>query len=268
MKNDKPSIIVVLGIVLLLIASSYYFYEITSVRWSQPAKSTLNVSINTPFPPFEYKQGDKFTGFDIELAKKIGDKLDRQVIINDYSDFSSIFIAVEDGKADFAISGITITEDRDMVSDFSDPYYNTSQALLTLKKNNIKFSSENMSIQDFRGMSVGYQELTTSQTWVENNLNNEILKENTSFSDLNIGLQSLRLGGINGLILDESVANTLVRNYPDLTISGIIKTNEQYGIAVKEGDPQKLLPEINAVIKEMKENGEYDKLIKKYFNGD
>lgn len=264
MEDYKPSKVVVVILIMLILASSYYFFTTASHRFSQPSKGTLTIGTNTPFKPFEYKNGDNIIGFDMELGQKIGEKLERKVIIKDFSDFPALFPALETGSIDMVISSITITTSRDEVMDFSEPYYNASQALLTAKKSNINLNM-NLDPKDFTGLKIGYQEKTTSQSYIETNLDDTVLK--TSFGDLNMAIQSLRFDMIDGILLDEPVAKSLTKDYPDLVISGIVDTKEQYGVVVKQGDPQKMLPEVNAVIQEMKKNGEYDQLIKKYFGG-
>jgi len=266
MSGSKPSIIIVVIILILLLASAYNATTISISRLSKDKQDVLTIGINTPYKPFEYKIGDEIKGIDIEISKKIGEKLERDIKLVDFTDFSAIFPALESGSIDMAISAITITSEREEIFNFSDSYYNTSQALLSLKKGNIKVSSTSLISSDFSGLRIGVQELTTSQSWVDENLNGTI-KSNIVFGDLNMGIQNLRLGGIDGIVLDESVANTLVKDYPDLIVIGVVKTDEKYGIMIKKGDPDKLLPVINEVITEMKNNGEYDKLINKYFGG-
>jgi ABC-type amino acid transport substrate-binding protein len=262
----KPLPIIILGIIVLIVVFAWYTVPRTISVLSQPPRDMLMVGVNTPFPPFEYMIGDRVVGFDIDLAGAIADKLNRKLVIKDFSDFAAIFPAVETGSIDMAISGITITSERSEVVNFSDPYYNASQAVLIARNSKFK-ASGNITAKDFEGFIVGYQELTTSQTWVESNLYGKVNMTNITFGDFGSGLQQLRLGAIDVIVLDKPVADTFARNYEDLTVTGTIDTSETYGVIVGENDPEKILPKINDVIKQMKENGEYDKLIKKHFGG-
>lgn len=266
-EKGKPSIVAIVAIVAVILVLGYFATTRTIGRFNEPPKENITFGLNSPYPPFESKVGDEYFGFDVDLAYKIGEKMNKKVIIKDFSDFGTILPALETGAIDAAISAITITDERKGVADFSVPYFNASQALLVLKDSKFK-ASGSISANDFAGMKIGYQEKTTSQGWAEENLFGKVnLAENKTFGDLNGGLQLLRFGVIDGIIMDEPSAYAFARSYPDLKVAGVMQTNEAYGVAVKKGDPQKLLKEIDQVIGEMKQNGEYDQLIKKHFGG-
>lgn len=267
-RREEPSKVAIATIIVALLVVGYFAVAMTLPRMGQSPKDALTVGTNTPFPPFESRQGDKVVGFDIDLAYAIGEKLNRKVVVKDFSDFSAILPALETDAIDVAISGITITPERSEAANFSAPYYVASQAVLVTKNSKFK-DSGNLTAKDFSGAKIGFQELTTSQTWVESNLYGRVdLADNLTFSDLNIALQSLRLGAVDGIIMDKPVAETFAKNFADLKVAGLIETDENYGVAVKKGDPQKILSKIDEVIEEMKKNGEYDKLIQKHFGGE
>ena len=267
--NDKPSKIIIAGVVAAILISFSVATYLALDRSYEGPSNTLVVGMNTPFPPFEYQQSGEIVGFDVDLANAIGEKINRKVVLKDFSDFAALIPAVETGAVDVVISGVTITPERDEAVDFSKPYYTASQAVLTTKDSNKFKGSGNLIATDFEGMSVGYQELTTSQTWIEANLLGQVnLSETNSFGDLSSGLQSMRLGAFDLIILDKPVADSFAKKHADLIVAGTIETNEQYGVVVKNEDPQNILPEINEVIEEMKVNGEYDELILKYFGGE
>lgn len=266
--NDKPSKIIIAGVVAAILISFSVATYLALDRSYEGPSNTLVVGMNTPFPPFEYQQGGEIVGFDVDLANAIGEKINRKVILKDFTDFSALIPAVEIDAVDVVISGVTITSERDEAVDFSEPYYTASQAVLTTKNSKFKGSGD-LVATDFEGMSVGYQELTTSQTWIEANLLGQVdLSETNSFGDLSSGLQSMRLGAFDLIILDKPVADSFARKHADLTVAGTIESNEEYGVVVKNNDPQNILPEINEVIEEMKASGEYDELILKYFGGE
>jgi polar amino acid transport system substrate-binding protein len=266
MDFDKDTIakgLILLVIAVLLVAFAHGVY----VKMTPDPKADLVVAVNTPFPPFESVQNGQVVGFDITLANALGEKLNRNVVVKDFSDFSAIWPALDTEHADIAISGISITPERSVAFDFSVPYYTASQAVLAKKG---KFpAAGNVTPPYFSGKKIGFQELTTSQSWVEKNLyTNVSLAANQSFKDWNIGLQSLRFGQVDVLIMDKPVAETFAREYSDLEVIGTIETHEQYGVVVKKGDPQKILPQINATIEELKTSGKYDQMIKDNFGGD
>jgi ABC-type amino acid transport substrate-binding protein len=179
----------------------------------------------------------------------------KKLVIKDFTDFDALLPAVQSGSLDMAASSITIRQDRDEVVDFSTPYYLASQGVLIGKGGRFN--------QDFSGMKVAYQEGTTSQSWAE-----EKKIAGMVFKDMNLGIQLLVVGAVDAIIMDEPAARNFAKSNPGLTFAGEIKTGEQYGLVVQQGDPKKLLPVINKVIAEMKSDGRYQKLLEKWFGGE
>lgn len=257
------------SVAIIAIGLILFAFYLGIPRLLGPEQSELLGGVNTPFKPFEFSAGGDVIGIDIDIGGAIADKLGKKWKTVDFPDFNSVMSTLAAGGVDLAISGMTITPERAELFDFSEPYYDTNQKVLKLKVNSkFKKSGGNLSAQDFTGLRVGYQEKTTSEAWFETNLFGKVsMTGNKSFSDLNMALQSLRIDTsdrIDAIIVDGSVADSLVSDFPDLEIGGTIPTGEQYGVAVAKGDPKHLLPTINAVIREMKQNGELNRTIKKY----
>ena len=270
-RKGKPSKIVISAIIAMILVGLYLLVPATSKAIYAPPRDNITVVTNLPYPPFEDLVGGEFTGLDIDIAYKFGDKYNARVIVTDVPEFDDVFLALKDGKADMAISAITISSgnsSRSNLSDFSIGYYNASQAVLAMENGKFKIANE-LFADDFKGMRIGYQGSTTNEGWAAANLFGKVdLAGNISFGDVDSGLQILRSGDIDGIILDEPAARALAKKNPGMVVAGVINnTQEEYGIAVKKGDPKKLLPKINELIKELKENGEYEKLIKKHFGG-
>lgn len=255
------------SIILALVALSailVWAVVATYGKVSQPGKDVLVVGTNTPFPPFEIRKGEEVVGFDIDLAKKIADSLDRKLIVKDFNEFDALLPSVADGESlDMAISSITIRDDRKEVVSFSESYFKSSQALLARSNSTMNYSGNPDLL---RGFKVGYQEATTSQFWLEENLGKGS-PNLVSFGDVSIGLQILLAGSVDVIVMDEPVAMSFANNNSNLKVMGRIETGEEYGVVVAKDDPQKLLPAVNKTIKELKETGEYDKLIAKWFGG-
>ena len=89
--------------------------------------------MNAEFPPYEYVDGKEIVGFDIDLARAICDKLGKELEIVDMN-FDSVIAAVEAGKADFGMSGITMTEERKKTVDFSDSYHKATLFIIIRKQ--------------------------------------------------------------------------------------------------------------------------------------
>ncbi len=94
------------------------------------SKNQLVVATNTPFSPFEYKKGDKYCGIDIEIAALIAQKMNAELVIKDMN-FDAVLTAVETGKADIVMAGLTVSPEREEQVTFSDTYYNASQVIIT-----------------------------------------------------------------------------------------------------------------------------------------
>ena len=93
------------------------------------SKNQLVVATNTPFSPFEYKDGDKFYGVDIEIAALLADKLGKELVIVDM-EFDAILNSVNSGNADIGMAGLTVSPDREKLVKFTEPYYEASQVVV------------------------------------------------------------------------------------------------------------------------------------------
>lgn len=265
---DRLSKLAAIIIIILLCGTSYFTLNTTVSKLAQPNRDILIVGTSTPFPPFETRAGDTVIGFDIDIAEKISTKLNRRMIIKDFSDFDALLPSLKSGNLDMVIAGLSIYDARKEVVDFSEPYYNSSQCVLTLQNGNL---SNKVIFQpvDFDGLIVGYQTQTTSQFWVEEKLINKTnIKKSVSFGNLQLGLDYLRMNVVDVIIIDKPVADAFVHTNSNLKIIGTIETKEQYAIAVQKDDPEGILSSVNIILSEMKANGEYDKLIAKWFGGE
>ncbi|MBI2624935.1 MAG: transporter substrate-binding domain-containing protein [Candidatus Nealsonbacteria bacterium] len=261
-RREKKSIpAIIIG--LLLLAGALYFTVPASVaKISEPKGVPLIVGTSTPFEPFEAKKGNEIMGVDIDIAKEVAKKLGRSLVVKDM-EFDVLLHALNQSQVHMVASGLTITEERDKKEgvDFSIPYYEIDQGVLT--SNNAFLCQNTCEPKDFVGMKVGFQQGTTSQDWILDNLVNKTeVARFEAFGDLKDAIQMLREGSLDVIIIDYPVAKLLA--IQELRVAGKIETHEQYGIAVKEGDPEKLLLTINAVLKEMKGKGEINKLVEKY----
>ena len=117
----------------------------------------IQMTTNAEFEPFEYKDGDEIVGIDIDLSQAIADKLGVKLEVSDIA-FDSLIPSMNAGKADFIAAGMTATEDRKKNVDFSDPYFNASQAIIVAKDSDIKTR------EDLNGKTVGVQQGTTGDT--------------------------------------------------------------------------------------------------------
>ena len=122
---------------------------------------TLYMATNAEFEPFEYKDGDEVVGIDIEISQKIADKLGVELEVSDIA-FDTLITALQSGKADIVAAGMTASEDRKKNVDFSDPYFDASQAIIVTNDSDIT------SRTDLNGKTVGVQLGTTGDQYCTN----------------------------------------------------------------------------------------------------
>ncbi len=255
-KVARPNILLVVLIFVAMLTAGFFAVKQTQARMTTPASSEqFVVGVNTPFPPFEDRKGEEVIGFDIDLIKNFAEKQGKTVVVKDYQDFYALLPALVAGKLDIVISAVSITPEREDVVSFSKPYFTTSQGVIAKKGSTLKVTST----QDFANLTVGVQEGSTSETWVKENLT----KPATSFGELGLGLELLRLGKVDVIMVDKPVADSYAKQSSDIVVVGNIDTGETYGIAVQKGDPRKILPDFNKLI----DSPDYQKLVVKWFGG-
>ena len=220
---------------------------------------TLTMSTNAEFEPFEFKDGTKIVGIDVDIANKIAQKLGDQLKINDV-DFDSLIMELQTGKCDFVAAGMTVTEDKKKNVDFSDTYFDATQSIIVKKDSPIK------SRKDLNGKKVGVQQGTTGDSFCTNEDKKSDIQVGTvkRFNKGADAIQDLINGRIDAVVIDDFPAAKFVsKNSDKLVKLSDALTVEHYAIAVKKGDTAKL-DVINGVLKDMKSSGELDKIINNY----
>jgi ABC-type amino acid transport substrate-binding protein len=215
----------------------------------------LTVGSDIPYPPFEQGKPGNYTGFDIELMEAIGEKIGRTPEFQDTS-FETIFRDVQQGKFDAVISAATITEEREKAVDFSNPYYLSEQAVLVKEGSPIK------SLEELEGKTVGVQQGTTGQELAKEEIGGAEIRPFPEGPD---AVNALKSGVVEGVVIDAPVAENAVEKSGGLEIAEKIATEEDYGIAVAQGETE-LLEEINKGLEEVEKDGTYTKIFKKWFH--
>jgi polar amino acid transport system substrate-binding protein len=220
---------------------------------------TYVVGTEASFPPFEYVEGGEFVGFDMDLIREIGKMYGFDVEIRDIS-FDSLIPSLMTGNIDIIAAGMTITEDREKVVDFTIPYFSADQSIMVRKGEGTSLSIL------FTKPKIGVQTGTTGDLWVTENLVDVgfLPKANlTRYDTFNFAVRDLVNKNIDAIVLDNPVAERFTKTDP-VEIVGIIKTNENYGMAVAPGN-EDLLNMLNEGITKLQESGKMDELIGKYF---
>ena len=214
----------------------------------------LVMCTNAEFEPYEYWDGNVIKGIDIDIINTIGKMKGFDVEIMDIA-FDATIPAVMNSKADFAMSGMTVTEDRKQNVDFTHPYQTAIQSVIVPKNGDIK------SIADMKGKMIGVVEGYTGDLFATEEFGEEHILRYPKTTD---GFQALATGKIDCYVMDDQVAKALVAgNEANFTILDSAYVLEEYAIAVKKGNTE-VLNMLNDAIDEMKANGELQKIIDSY----
>ena len=245
------------------IMSNYIGDEVGQHPYESPAdvdrsNGTLTMATNAEFPPYEFHDGDKIVGIDAEIAQAIADELGMELEIEDIA-FDSIIPEIVSGKADMALAGMTVTEDRKASVDFSDTYATASQMII------VKEDSKIAGPDDLKGVTVGVQLGTTGDIYVS-----DLEADGTTVERYNKGfeaVQALSQGKIDAVVIDGEPAKTFVSETEGLKILDEAFTVEEYAIAVKKGNTE-LLDKVNGALETLKDNGTLDEIVAKYIKAE
>ena len=228
---------------------------VLSLSVSAMAKDKIFVGTNAEFPPFEYLDKGEVTGFDIELVNEIGKVMDADVKVVDMS-FDGLLPALQMKKVDLVIAGMTATEERKKTVSFTQPYYTASQVIIVKEGNNsIK------SFDDLKGKKVAVMLGFTGDTIVSEIEGVNVERFNAAYA----GIMALQADKVEAVVLDSEPAKNYVKQNPGLILAEADAEQEEYAIALRKND-KALLEKVEKALAEVKANGTYDALIKKYFN--
>ncbi len=214
----------------------------------------IKVSTNAEFEPFEYKDGDKIVGIDVDIAKKIAESLGVSTQINDVS-FDAVTLELSSGSCDLAIAAMSYSSDKAANVDFSDTYYFAKQAILVPENSSIT-SGESLHGKKL-GVALGF---TGDSYCTENFSDSEIFRYNKS-SDAVLDLIN---GRVDAVVVDDAPAKKLVRlSGNKVKMLDEYLFEEGYRIAVPKGSTE-LLDYINLMLKQMRDSKEIDKIVNKY----
>ena len=221
-------------------------------------EGALTVCTHLPYEPFQYNEGGEIVGFDVDLMDLVAEKLGaEQKIVNTPFETIETGQAMNTGKCDLAAAGMTITEERAGVMDFSDPYFDATQALLITK------GASYDSLESLSGKTVGVQIGTTGAEYAKDNAPDDV--ELKIFEDLALLLSAVKTGSVDAGINDNGVLYDYVEQNPDTEVSTEFDTGEQYGVAVAKGQNDALLDTVNEVLADAKDDGTYKDVFRKYF---
>ena len=221
---------------------------------TQSGKETLIVGTEAGFAPYEYMEGDKVVGIDMDIAQEIANSMGRTLEIKNM-DFDGALLAVQQGKVDFVAAGVSVDEERKAVMDFSMNYVDSIEVIVVNQSAPRVSGTEG---SDLNGKIVGVQQGNIADIWVSNKENCEPaeIKRYTKFAQ---AAEDLKNEKIDCIVMDQFPAQELVKaSEGTLTIlEGEPLFSDQYAIAVQKGN-QELLDEINTVIHRLIDEGKIE----------
>ena len=248
--------IVLTGLILAMAISTMACSKKDAQTSGTADSDTLVMATNAEFPPYEYLEGSDFKGIDIEIAQAIAEDLGKELVIEDMA-FESIIPAVQSGKADIGLAGMTIDEDRLKNVDFSDTYTTATQVII------VKKGSDITTADGLEGKIIGVQLGTTGDMFAGDVKDATVERYNKGFE----AVQALSQGKIDAVIIDNEPAKVFVSQSDDIEILEEEFAVEDYAIAIKKGN-EELQKQINESLDKLKESGDLQKIIDKYINED
>lgn len=224
----------------------------------QQAKKVLKVGTDAGFAPFEFQdeKSKEYVGFDIDLAKALGQKMGYEVQIQSMN-FDGLIPALEAGNIDLIASGMTIKEERAKKVLFSKPYYR-SGLIVAVKKDNNAIQG----LKDLEGKKIAVQIGTTGAD-AARKVNNATVRE---FNNAPEAFIELKAGGVDAVINDMPVTAYYLKQGgdKDAKMVGDVLQAEEYGLAMSKKNTE-LQGKVDKALDELKASGEYDKIYEKWF---
>jgi ABC-type amino acid transport substrate-binding protein len=216
----------------------------------------LRVGSDIPYAPFEFGREGDYQGFDVDIVNEIANRLEVEAEFVK-TPFDPIFRNLAQGRFDIVASAATITPERQRTVNFSEPYFPADQSLMVKRGSDIK------TVDDLAGKRIGAQLGTTGAA--------EARKQDAetvrTYDLVDDAFNALQNGQVDAVINDFPVSKYAERSKKDLQVVQRIPTGEEYGIGINKEDT-KLKEEIDKALRDMKEDGTYTRIYKKWFQED
>ncbi len=221
---------------------------------------TLTMATNASFPPYEFVDGDQIVGIDAEIAAAICEKLGYELEIADM-EFGSIISAVQSGKADFAMAGMTVTDERKQMINFSDSYATGIQSVI------VKEDSAITTVDDLfaegANNKVGVQQDTTGDIYTTGDIEEAGLGTINRYQTGNDAVMALLSGKVDCVVIDNAPAKAYVEANAGLKVLDTNYAVEDYAACIGKENTE-LLEKFNAALKELIEDGTVAAIVEKY----
>ncbi|RCH50626.1 ABC transporter substrate-binding protein [Subdoligranulum sp. APC924/74] len=239
-------------------ASSEAASETETAELSTVEPGKLIMSTNAAFPPYEMTtDSGEFEGIDIETAQAIADKLGLELQIDDM-DFDAALLAVQQGKSDMVMAGVTVTDERQNVMDFTDSYATGIQSII------VKEDSDIASVDDLAGKKIGTQRGTTGYLYCSDDFGDENV---VAYDDGLTAVQMLNNGQVDCVVIDNAPAKEFIAANPGLKLLDTAYVEESYAIGIGKGNTE-LKDAINTALEELKADGTLQAIVDKYITAE
>ena len=224
--------------------------ELTTVETGK-----LTMATNATFPPYEMTtDSGEIEGIDVDTAKAIAEKLGLELQIDDM-DFDAALLSVQQGKADIVMAGVTVTDERKAVMDFSDSYATGIQSII------VPNDSDIASPDDLAGKKIGTQRGTTGYIYCSDDFGEDSV---VAYDNGLTAVQALNNGQVDAVVIDNAPATEYVAANPGLKVLDTSYAEEDYAIGMAKGSA--LEDTINKALEELKADGTLQAIVDKYIN--
>lgn len=222
-----------------------------------PVKDSYKIVMDSSFAPFEYQSDNgEYVGIDVDLIKAIAEQQGFTIEISNPG-FDAALNAVQAGQADAVIAGMSITDARKEIFDFSDSYY-TSNIILAVKE-----GSSVKAYKDLKGMTVGAKNGTASYSFLEEHADKYGYKLK-AFDEASTMYDSLNTGSLDAIMDDEAILKYAIQQGRKFETPIKGEPSGDYGFAVKKGSNPELIAMFNNGLAALRKSGKYDEILSKY----
>ncbi len=252
MKNRKL-LAALLALVMILALAACGSTQ-SSSGYSTVNAGKLTISTSPDFPPFEYTDDSgAVIGIEPEVMQLICEKIGLELQI-DAMDFDSALMAAEQGKSDAVVSGVTVTEDRKAIYDFTNSYTTITQAIVCKE-------GAGITMDNLGDYTIGVQRGTTGHIYTEDDFGDQVV----AYDTYTLVFQALNNGQVDCIVMDDAVAEAYLKTNPGLTMSETTYEPEEYAFGFHKGN-EALVKAVNDALAELTKDGTLQGIIEKYMS--
>ncbi len=219
--------------------------------------NVLTMATNAAFPPYEFYENETIVGIDAEIAGEIAKKLGMELEIVD-TEFGSIIAGVQSGKYDMGMAGLTVTDERKEMVNFTSSYATGIQSVIVTEDSDIK------TLDDLKGKKIGVQQDTTGHIYAAGDYGDEMV---TPFNKGADAVAALSSGKVDCVIIDNEPAKSFVKANKGLKILDTDYAVEDYAICIAKENTE-LLEKVNKALEELIADGTVQKIVDKYISAE